>query len=441
MAISRNGTATNHLEDTAVHDWYRFVLAFPDHLVANYLDRFGLEPGDTVLDPFVGTGTTLVECKKRGVHSIGVDANPVTSFASRVKTRWDIDLEQLKRRRDGLLKQVRPALLHLTPEGKSAQLSFDDLALLRESLSPYEMPVRTSAEEITALIPKGAISPLPLSKTLIVRDAILAQPPDDIRDLFLLALVSAVMNGISNLSFGPEVYVSKQRDDADVYQIFDERMDHIESDLRAVQSLKPFAKSQVFCDDARTLSTLVIDKVDAVITSPPYPNEKDYTRITRLEMVLLGFVRDKKGLRQLKDRILRSNTRNIFVKDDDKKFVADIPEIRRIAGEVERRRVAKGAESGFERLYHRVVLEYFGGMYRVLREMEGVMRRGARAAIVVGDQMSYFQVPIKTGELLARLVEAKEMRYRVIGIEEFRTRWATATKKDISETVLVLARK
>ena len=53
-------------EDRAVHHWYRFVLSFPPHLVQNYLDRFGIESGDTVLDPFCGTGTTLVECKKHG---------------------------------------------------------------------------------------------------------------------------------------------------------------------------------------------------------------------------------------------------------------------------------------------------------------------------------------------------------------------------------------
>ena len=118
-----------------------------------------------------------------------------------------------------------------------------------------------------------------------------------------------------------------------------------------------------------------------------------------------------------------------------------MPEIRRIADEVERRRIEKGADSGFERLYHRVVLEYFGGMDRVFREMAQVMRKGGQAAIVVGDQMSYFQVPIKTAELLACVVESKKLPYRVIDIEKFRTRRATATRKEISETVLILKRK
>lgn len=441
MTTPRNGNTANHLEDAAIHNWYRFVLAFPDHLVANYLDKFGIESGATVLDPFVGTGTTLVECKKRGVHSIGIDANPVTAFASRVKTQWDVDLDSFCRRRDELLKRIRPALLEMLPAGQMAQLSFEDLTMLRETRSGYESTARTTSDEIVALIPKGAISPLPLSKTMIARNAILDQPTDDIRDLFLLALAAAVVGGISNLGFGPEVYVSKQREDADVYQLLSDRLSHIETDLRAIESLKPFARSQVFCDDARKLTDFVNTGIDAVITSPPYPNEKDYTRITRLEMVLLGFIRDKKDLRQLKNRLLRSNTRNIFVKDDDARYVSDISDIRIIANEVERRRTEKGADSGFERLYHRVVLEYFGGMYRVLRELEQVMRRGAQAAIVVGDQMSFFQVPIKTAELLAVVVKAKGMPYDIIGTEEFRTRRATATRKNISETVLVLKKK
>lgn len=45
-------------DDHPVHDWYRFVLSFPPHLVRDYLDRLGVHTGDTVLDPFCGTGTT-----------------------------------------------------------------------------------------------------------------------------------------------------------------------------------------------------------------------------------------------------------------------------------------------------------------------------------------------------------------------------------------------
>src|SRR2546427_4711638 len=83
------------LEDRAAHDWYRFVLSFPPHLVRDYLNQFRIESGQRVLDPFCGTGTSLVECKKSGFPSIGIEANPIACFASRVKLDWGVDPDAL----------------------------------------------------------------------------------------------------------------------------------------------------------------------------------------------------------------------------------------------------------------------------------------------------------------------------------------------------------
>lgn len=91
------GVAANRLapEDSPAHDWYRFVLSFPPHLVRTYLRQFGVGPEHIVLDPFCGTGTTLVECKKLGIPSVGVEANPWACFASRTKTDWRVEPEAL----------------------------------------------------------------------------------------------------------------------------------------------------------------------------------------------------------------------------------------------------------------------------------------------------------------------------------------------------------
>ncbi|MDX6557139.1 MAG: hypothetical protein QOF72_188 [Blastocatellia bacterium] len=79
------------VEDRAAHDWYRFVLSYPAHLVRDYLDRFKIDSTQTVLDPFCGTGTTLVECKKLGIPSVGVESNPMASLASKVKVDWNLN--------------------------------------------------------------------------------------------------------------------------------------------------------------------------------------------------------------------------------------------------------------------------------------------------------------------------------------------------------------
>src|SRR5436305_15021848 len=73
-----------------VHNWYRIIHGYSDHLVKKLLDRFDIQPGQRVVDAFCGTGTTLVECMKRGIDSVGIDANPSSCFSAKVKTNWGI---------------------------------------------------------------------------------------------------------------------------------------------------------------------------------------------------------------------------------------------------------------------------------------------------------------------------------------------------------------
>jgi hypothetical protein len=433
----RGNSTIQQLEDATVHNWYRFVLSYPDHLVSEMLGRFNARPGRVVLDPFVGTGTTLVECKRAGIDSVGIDANPMTAFASQVKTRWEIDLAEFDRRRHDLLRSIREPLQSIGVQ-YPLQLSFEDL--LPAGKSVLEGDADLSGESLEHLLPKNWISEIPLRKTLIARQAIDALPDDAITDIFRLALASVVVSDISNLGFGPEVYVSTKKEDADVYGAYAGKLRRIRQDLATVQQTPNPGRVTVFCGDARQLTTLIAGPIDYVITSPPYPNEKDYTRTTRLELILLGFVSHKSDIRQVKQAMLRSHTRNIYVTDDDSAYVADIPEILEVAQEIEQRRIERGATSGFERLYHRVVTEYFGGMYRVLEQLQQVMPPGAKLAFVVGDQMSYFQVPIRTARLLS-LVACRKLQYAEAETIVWRTRRATATKMDIEEHILVLERQ
>ena len=123
----------------------------------------------------------------------------------------------------------------------------------------------------------------------------------------------------------------------------------------------------VHLGDARQVEDyLEPSSTDAVITSPPYPNEKDYTRTTRLESVLLGFIKDKQHLRGLKQELVRSNTRSVYKQDTDDTLVAKHEGIQRIANLIEERRIQLGKTSGFERQYARVTKLYFGGMVRHL---------------------------------------------------------------------------
>ena len=89
-AITNNNN-TIRSEDKPFHNWYRFVLSYPPHLVRDYIKDFGLDNKTKVLDPFCGTGTTNLEAKLKQIPSIGLEANPFPHFASSVKVDWNVN--------------------------------------------------------------------------------------------------------------------------------------------------------------------------------------------------------------------------------------------------------------------------------------------------------------------------------------------------------------
>ncbi|MDE2060086.1 MAG: DNA methyltransferase, partial [candidate division NC10 bacterium] len=167
---SVNGTSNKlAAEDRLAHDWYRFVLSFPPHLVRDYLHRFGMDRDSMVLDPFCGTGTTIVECKKLDIPSVGVEANPFAYFASIVKTDWSPDPDEL-------LKHARE-VAELASK-KLASEGFDDQSPLplfnrtRGAGPGCTEALRKLPPEKEKLLLANSISPLPLHKTLVLLECL-----------------------------------------------------------------------------------------------------------------------------------------------------------------------------------------------------------------------------------------------------------------------------
>lgn len=421
-AIRSSNNSINH-EDRAFHDWYRFVLSYPPHLVRDYIRDFGINKKSVILDPFCGTGTTVVEAKLNHIRAVGFEANPFPHFASTVKTNWAITPGDL----EDLAEQVSDSTYtELLSQG------IDDRTLRCEP----NVELKKLDEQATRAIIKNSISPLPLHKTLVLFEQIKQFENTPSYKYFVLALGNALVTSIGNLRFGPEVGVGKIKHDVPVVALWLNEVKKMVDDLKLVSG-RDYPEANVYLADAREPSGVIRDNsIDAVITSPPYPNEKDYTRTTRLESVVLGFFEDMSHLRGFKKTLLRSNTRGVYKADTDDKWVTDIKEIQQIAAAIENRRVELGKTSGFEKLYARVTKLYFGGMARHFSEMTKFLKPGAKLAYVVGDQASYLQVMIRTGQILAEIAE--RLGYRVERIDLFRTRFATATRAELREEVVVL---
>jgi hypothetical protein len=415
-----SGPAPQKILNGEVHNWYRIMYGYSDHLVKKLITDFGLSEGDRVVDAFCGAGTTMVECMKEGIDSVGIDANPSSVFAARVKTDWTL----------------RPArLLSLINE-----LQLEEKQEVTPS-SKLEEDLTYRYLKSAGMLDRGWICPEPLRKALLLKHLIQqTKTTSKYRNALMLSLISEITFGSSNVKFGPELYCGPRRGDNDVLSGFINRVRNMADDLSKVRTLKS-GKVGVIQGDARECDS-VLGKVGggkftAGICSPPYPTDHDYTRNARLELAFLEEVYDRESLRAIKRQMLRSHTKNIYKGDNDARTVRDHKQINAIVREMEKR-IPKSA-SGFEGLYPTVVQEYFGGMKRHLVGMNKLLRKGSLCAYVVGDQSSYFRVHIPTADILGSIAE--EVGFRVKRVEHWRSRRSTTTAKDVEENILVLETK
>lgn len=403
-----------------IHSWYRTVLGFPDHLVGTYLDRWKIKPGQVVLDPFCGSGTALVECKKRRISSFGIDANPSSSFASRVKTNWKLRASRIEQ----LLDQVGP--IYRKERRSNIRLGSDRTFLyLQES----------------GMVDRGWITETHLRDCIALKRAVsILKTGPKYSNLLFLALLDTIVRDASNVKFGPELYCGPEKKNVDVFSSFSTRIEKMFSHIGLMEKQQRETPCVVISGDSRkigsALSRYPAVAFDCVITSPPYPTEHDYSRNARLELAFLECVYDRASLQKIKRTMMRSHTKGIYADDRDSECLGDIPQLRSILRQLEPECAKRSY--GFARLYPKVLLEYFGGMKQHLRSLRPRMRHGARLAYVVGDQSSYFRVHIPTADILAEV--ARSAGYRILGIDEWRLRRSTSTSKRIRERILLLQR-
>lgn len=392
--------------DCPVHNWYTYVHTYSPKFVEYEISKKKITPAQRVLDPYVGTGTTLVECKLRGIPGTGVDALDFLAFVSNTKTEWEVDRNELE--------LVTQELVHDIMENLSNE---------------------TSAAERSKFLKESYMSPKPFAKLLAIKKAISELEDGKIKDILNLALAAIIVPS-SNVRYGPNFGLIKPVEDVDVIRLFKEKITRIISDLEYVQKLRSAGESRAITGDARKLTSFIKEKFDHVITSPPYPQEHDYTRQVRLELALFEYLQNARDLRAIKEKMLRASTRNVFSTDSDTQYVTKFKEIAELMEKIDRRVKETKGTSGFEKLYSKLVGEYFGGMYRSLQEVYDVLENKGTAAFLVGDSHCFKMVHIQTAKLLGQL--SLDVGFEKYEVEIWQHIKSTAHRYPIPEYILEL---
>lgn len=383
------------INSSKFHNWYFFTLGYSPKFVQYVIESKKISGNDIVLDPFVGSGTTVIEAKLRRIQSIGIDANDFMVFATSTKTNWDLDLNVIRKEQKRILNSVGEKISAIATVGNQKTLFH-----LPDQISDDRIE---TDEALNELINRRYISKRPLLKVLTLLSEIEQIEEPDERNFFKLALLS-ILVPISNVRYGPGFGIGSVKEDCDVAGFFKNKITRMISDLTSIDGIDTKTPAKVILGDSRKLSQLIQNtKIDHMITSPPYPGDHEYTRHTRLELIISGIAKSKEDHRLIKERMIRGSTRNIYKKDTETKNIMKFSEIVDIMNEIDGRVKETKGSSGFEKLYFRVVGEYFGGMYKFLKELKRVMRSKGTAAFLVGDSHAFKMVHIETARLLGEL--------------------------------------
>lgn len=314
-----------------IHNWFIFKEGFSRDFVLLMLDELKVRKNALILDPFCGVGTTLSTAKEVGIDAVGVDVAPLQVFITQVKIA-DYDIEGLKEvARDVFSKKfMRPGVRDLSP-------------LVRRAFSKY------SLEDI-----------------IFFREEIRSISDPKIKNFFTLALMEAA-NRVTYAYKNGAVIKMRERPTIPLRKAFKGVVKRMIRDLKKM-SYKG-SKVKVYLGDVRRMAFLPDERFDAIITSPPYLNRIDYTKVYSIEYELFF------------DEVRVDSVRS---------YIGLSP---------------KGIRDPFPELnLPEVAKAYFQDMKDALDEIHRVSKDGARCALVVAEGVFPDRV-VPTDLLMANLAE------------------------------------
>jgi len=406
--------ATPEIADSSniIHRWYDYLEDFPNDLVSSCISKYNLDSSSFILDPFCGSGTTLISSKFLGINSYGADVNPLMCFISKTKTYWNINIDILN------------ASAIFIFEGYLKRLSneYDEEYINRQFSG---MPKR----ELTQWMSKGM-----QYKVAILKECIQRIKYENIKNLLLLCLAkSAFDTSYVALCPGTTFYPNRKKDP--FIKRFCERLKMIIEDLVTVDILnRSYGAVTVFNKSALELRSCLSDKfIDLIITSPPYPNDLEYTRQTRLELYLLDFVSNMQEVQDIKKKMIKGSTKLIYKEDNYSSYIKKFRSITDVVGKISE--ALKFKNWGFD--YPKMIQEYFGTMYVSLKVFFELLKPGAHNLQVVGDQ-TYKNIVIPVGDIFIEM--ASELGYTKAEKENYRIRRSTTHNIPLPEEIVILTK-
>lgn len=354
---------------------YRYKEAFAFSFVEEFIKRFQLTEKDLIFEPFCGMGTTPFTAMQANIKTVAIDRLPIATFiAKTMPLFWLVEPSSLHHNFELLKNKLR--------EFAPADVA-SDVAIMKKAFS---------AETLTELCHwKSAIETL----------------SNPIKDIFLLLFLSILEPCSYTAKDGQFLRIKRDKTIYHPTEILQQKIYQAEQDILSMRTLwgnKKRQFPQIQLADARDLINVKFpQKPTAIITSPPYANRYDYTRIYSLELCF-NFVKNFEELKELRFSVLRSHIES-KVKDNDTPshpVIAEVVDILRQQGKaLNNPRIPD------------MLVGYFVDMSQVIQEWSRVLTPGAKVAMVV-DNVRFAGELVPVDLILSEMAE--KVGFKVEGI-------------------------
>jgi len=357
----------------ASHDMHAFAAKFPPQLPREFIHGL-TDPGDLVLDPMMGSGTTVVEALLAGRHGIGLDIDPLALRLSHAKTT-PLNTDSLHKMSHKVIAQARTLLSKKTIDQRLSQ-HFDERT--KAFIDYWFLPA--TQREIMALV-----------LTIQSVSHVVA------RRFLALTLSSIIVTKSGGVSRARDL--AHSRPHLDTTKVPKNALDQfsikIQKNLQSIARLKlNHTRAMPLAGDARTMP-LRDATIDLIVTSPPYANAIDYMRAHKFSLVWFG-----------ESVVHLSKLRAAYVGSERNRDMqgAKLPE--RAEGII--RQVAQ-----HDRTKAGILRTYLAEMTSVLAEMYRVLRHNACAIVVIGPSVMR-GINVQTHHCLADI--AMGLGFDVVGV-------------------------
>jgi len=407
-----------------IHRWFQYPAGFSYRAVQYVLAEYGIRPGQMVYDPFVGTGTTLIECKKNNIASHGVEAHPFVHWVAKIKLTWDYEFVALRASIVRLLENL-------------------------EEANPQPSTLNSQLDAFPALVRK-CFSEENLRRLVAIRNAIVhGDSCDSHRDFLLLGLACTLRQASAAATGWPYIAPAKRIEEKPALEAFTRQIWQMYQDVMEAAQLASSAEAVVHLADARN-SPLPDEACDLSFTSPPYLNNYDYADRTRLELYFLEMARSWAEISEkIRSRLIISATTQINRRDYDLNaplsalLEGAAPEVAAKLKEAAARLTEVRLRKGGKKSYDIMVAQYFNDMTLVLQDNFRVLRPGASFVLILGDSAPY-GVYVPTHEYLGKIALGLGFKeYQVTPLRRRGSKWPNNSQRHrepLQEVILSIRR-